>query len=402
MIKVVDMNIEKIREDFPVLNRKINSKPIIYFDNACMTLKPRPVIESMNRYYNEYPACAGRSNHKLARQVTEEVESSRKTIQKFFSAKKESEIIFTRNTTEGINLIANSFVKENDIILTTDKEHNSNLLPWQARKVRHIISNSKSDNTFDIEDYKKKIKGARLVSMVHTSNLDGTTIPEKEIIKIAHANGAYVMLDAAQSAGHREIDVRKLDVDFLACSLHKMLGPTGMGVLYGKQEIVEEMQPFMMGGETVTDSTYTTHKIEKLPERFEAGLQNYAGIIGAGEAVRYLSKTGLREIEKHENDMNKKLTDELAPEVKIIGPADSRLRSGIFSFIVPGADNHEIALMLDNNANIMIRSGAHCVHSWFNARGLKGSCRASLYLYNMKEECDIFIEELKKILKIVK
>lgn len=397
------MNVEKIRDDFPVLQRDLKGMPIIYFDNACMALKPFQVIKEMNKYYFEYGACAGRSNHKLARMVTDEIDNSRKTALKFFNARKESEIIFTKNATESINIVAHSFgLTNSDKIITTDKEHNSNLLPWQIIGVKHEIIKSNDDNTFDIEDYKEKIKGAKLVSMVHTSNIDGATIPEKEIIKIAHENGALVMLDAAQSAGHRAIDVKNIDVDFLACSVHKMLGPTGVGILYAKDELTDKMNPFITGGETVIDSTYETHHFEKSPKKFEAGLQNYSGIMGAGEALRYLKSIGMDNIEQHEHELNKILTDSLSGDVDIIGPKEAFLRSGIFSFNVGKTDSHEVALMLDNNANILIRSGAHCVHSWFNAHNMKGCCRASLYLYNTKEECQKFIEELKKIIKIVK
>ena len=396
------MNIEKIRKDFPILEKEIT-----YMDSACVSLKPRQVVEAINSYYNEFPACAGRSMHRLGTKVNKEIEKSRKAIAKFFNAKS-SEIIFTKNTTEGINLVASSLgLKKGDKVITTDKEHNSNLLPWQklAKKgIVHEIIKSNKDNTFNLEEFKNKIKGAKLVSVVHTSNLDGVTFPAKEIIKIAHENNALVMLDAAQSAPHKEIDVKKLDADFLACSGHKMLGPSGTGILYGKQHLLENMEPFIVGGDTVSETTYTTAEFEKPPEKFEAGLQDYAGIIGLGEAVNYLKKIGMKNIGNHEQRLNKRITDELLKieGVSRIGPADSAKRSGIISFNVKGCDHHEIALMLDKSANIMVRSGAHCVHSWFNAHNMKGSVRASVYIYNTEEECDIFIEQLKKIIKIVR
>jgi len=385
------MNLNQLRNDFPILK-----KNIIYFDSACMSLKPQQVIDAMNSYYLEFPACAGRSMHSLANKATEAVNQSRKDIAKFFNAK-EQEIIFTRNTTEALNLVANSFSKE-DKILTSDKEHNSNLLPWQSKQ--HAILFSNEDNTFNFEELNKKIKGTKLLSIVHTSNLDGVTNPIKEIIKIAHENETLVLIDAAQSAPHTEINVKKLDIDFLACSGHKMLGPSGIGCLYGKEDLLKELKPFLLGGETVIDSTYNSYQLEKVPNRFEAGLQNYSGIIGFAAATNYLRKIGLNNIEEHNIKLNKILSENLLPnkKIKLIGPKDYKQRSGIFSFNIENKDPHEIALML-NSMNIYIRSGAHCVHSWFNKINLKGSARASLYFYNTEEECKQFIENLNKILK---
>jgi len=390
------MNTEKIRKDFPVLNQK---KRVIYFDNACMSLRPVQVISKINEYYNEYPACGGRSYHKLGKKVTEEVNLARKEIKKFFNAKSEKEIIFTKNTTESINMIANSFEGK---ILTTDKEHNSNLAPWLSKKFKHEIVLSKKDNTFNIEDFKKKIKGTKLVSMVYTSNLDGTTIPAKEIIKIAHENKALVLLDAAQAAPHKEIDVKDLDVDFLACSGHKMLGPSGIGMLYGKEHLLKQLKPFIVGGDTVRNTTYNSVEFEDIPDKFEAGLQHYSGIIGFAEACRYLKKIGLNNINKHEIELNKFITNELLSYVELIGPEDAEQRAGIFSFNIKGIDPHHVAVALDSSSNIMIRSGQHCVHSWFNAHKMDGSARASLYLYNTKEEAELFVAEIKKFAKYLK
>lgn len=395
------MDVKKIRQDFPVLNKP---KPVIYMDSACMTMKPKQVIDAMNRYYNEFPGCGGRSMHKIGKKVTEEVMLVRIAAQKFFNAKTEKEIVFTKNTTESINLVAHSLgLNKDDIVISSDKEHNSNLLPWQFLGVKHEIVKSNPDGTFNLENFKKIMnKKVKLVAMVHTSNLDGTTTPAKEIIEIAHDNGALVLLDAAQSAPHKEVDVRKLDVDFLACSGHKMLGPTGMGILYGKYDLLEKLKPFLVGGDTVIDTTYTSAKMEKPPDKFEAGLQNYSGIIGLAEAMRYISNVGLKNIEKHEIGLNKIITDELIDIVELIGPRNSELRSGIFSFNIKGMDPHNIAMILDKSANIAIRSGAHCVHSWFNAHNMKGSARASLYLYNTEEECKIFVDEIKKIAKFLR
>ncbi|MCZ7392450.1 MAG: cysteine desulfurase [Candidatus Methanoperedens sp.] len=403
------MDIQKIRLDFPSLWKKWNGKYPIYFDNACMTLKPKQVMDAMNEYYNEYPVCGGRSLHKMAKKVDEKVIDAREKFQKFLGAEHPEEIIFTRNTTEGLNLVANSLdFEKGDIVLTTDREHNSNLIPWQIqarnRGIKHIVVYSNPDNTFNLEQFEEimsKNRDVRLVSMVHTSNLDGYTIPAKEIIRSAHEHDALVMLDGAQSAPHKPVDVRELDVDFFALSVHKMLGPSGMGVLYGKKHLLEELAPFIVGGDTVSDTTYEGAKFLPPPEKFEAGLQNYAGIIGCGAAVDYLGKIGLSNIESHEKRLNEIITEGIKDMhgLKIIGPQASSLRGGIISFTVEmlkGGDAHDIALVLDETENIEVRSGAFCVHSWFNYRKCEAAVRASLYLYNTEEEARKFIDMLGK------
>ena len=396
------MNIEKIRKDFKIYNKKIKGSLPIYLDSACVTLKPNQVIEAMNKYYNEFPACAGRSTHTFGRKITEEVHKARKTIQKFINAKRPNEIIFTRNTTEGINLIANSLkLKKGDIVLTSDKEHNSGLIPFMLLKNRGI--EHKTFQFGNLDDFKNKLtEDVRLISTVITSNLDGTSQPVKEIIKLAHKNGALVLLDGAQAIPHKETNVRKLDVDFLVFSGHKMLGPSGMGVLYGKLNLLKELKPFIMGGETVKNSTYDSFEIEDIPERFEAGLQNYSGIMGFDEAIRYLQKVKMKNIEKHEQELNQYISEKLSEMgITILGGSDPKKRSGIISFNIKGIHNHEVAGMLNESSNVMIRSGMHCVHSWFNAHHLDGSARISLYLYNTKDECDILIKEIKRIKSLV-
>ncbi|MCZ7356079.1 MAG: cysteine desulfurase [Candidatus Methanoperedens sp.] len=407
------MDIQKIRRDFPALSKKWNGKYPIYFDNACMTMKPGQVMDAMNEYYNEYPVCGGRSLHRMAKRVDEKVTWARDKFQKFLGAERPEEIIFTRNTTEGLNLVANCLdFKEGDIVITTDREHNSNLIPWQVQThrkgIRHIVVYSNPDNTFDLRGFEEtmnKTRNVRLVSMVHTSNLDGYTIPAKEIIKIAHDHGAIVMLDGAQSAPHKPVDVRGLDVDFFALSVHKMLGPSGMGVLYGKYDLLEEIAPFIVGGDTVSDTTYEGAKFLPPPEKFEAGLQNYAGIIGSGAAVDYLANVGLSNIVKHEEVLNRIITDGIKDidGLKIIGPQDPRQRSGIISFTVEfpkGGDAHDIAIVLDETENMAVRSGAFCVHSWFNYRKCEAAVRASLYLYNTEDEAKKFVDALRKIISL--
>lgn len=391
------MNVDKIRKDFPLLCQK---KPIVYFDSACTTLRPNSVLEKMKEYYELYPSCGGRSHHRLGERVTEEVLRARIAAAKFFGAKSESEIIFTRNTTEGINLIANSFKwKAGDRVLCSDKEHNSNLVPWLLAKQRGILKHEVF-RFGEISDFTRKVKGARLVSIVHSSNVDGTSQDVKEMIKIAHENGALVLLDAAQSAPHREVDVRKLDADFLVCSGHKMLGPSGIGILYGKMKLLEELNQFIVGGETVTNTSYTSFAPEEIPERFEAGLQDYGGIVGFAEALNYLKRVGLDGIERHEQMLNMRLTEGLVKlGVKILGPSDAGLRGGIVGFNVGKMNPHDVSLMLDS-FGIATRSGMHCAHSWFNGQGLKGSTRASLYLYNTEDEVDFMLGKMKEIAKL--
>jgi len=375
----------------------------------------------MDEYYRKFPACGGhgRSAHWFSFKVNEKVNEARETIRKFINAKSTNEIVFTRNTTEGINLVARSFnFKEGDEVLTTDREHNSNLCPWRFLEkkgvIKHRVVLSNEDNTFNLENFKGMINGdVKMVSMVHTSNLDGYTIPAEEIVRISHEHGAKVMLDGAQSAPHKPIDVQKLDVDFFAFSVHKMCGPTGMGILYGKEELLKNLEPFLVGGDTVEDTFYDKDPLYlEPPEKFEAGLQNYAGIIGAGAAVKYLLEIGLENISKHENELNEFLTENLSKykEFDIIGPKAPGLRGGILTLCVNkkgivevSEEARGIAGICNTWENIMLRSGEFCVHSWFNARNISREMekvRASLYLYNTLEECEILIKTLEKVLQL--
>lgn len=403
------MDIKRLRQDFPLLQDRDGRKPIIYFDNACQTLRPRCVLDAIDQYYTQSSACSGRSMHQLAAEVTRGVDQARAATAKFLNAPRKEEIVFTRNTTEGINLVANALhLQKDDVVLISDKEHNSNLIPWQmlAKKqgIQVKIVPSHPDNTFDLTAFEHLLgRQVKLVSFGYTSNLDGVTIPAPEIIKKAHQNGSLVLLDAAQAAPHRKINVKALDVDFIAFSGHKILGPSGMGVLFGKYQLLDSLDTFMVGGDTVSTSTYTSCEFLPPPEKFEAGLQDYAGIFGLGAAVKYLEEVGFDAIQKQELLLNEAITAEIKdiPRLKLIGPADARLRGGIVSFYIEGIDSHRIALMLDQMAAIMVRSGQHCVHSWFNAHQIKGSVRASFYFYNTLDEASQFTANLKKILKVL-
>ncbi|PIZ50797.1 selenocysteine lyase [Candidatus Woesearchaeota archaeon CG_4_10_14_0_2_um_filter_33_13] len=407
------VELTELRKDFTVLSRQINNKPIVYFDNACMSLRPKRVLEVMEEYYNKFPGCAGRSNHTISNEVGKAVDESREKIAKFFGADKHS-IIFTKNCTEAINLIANAFpFKSGDLVLTTDKEHNSNLLPWlrleKKWEIKHDWVESGVKNEFSMDNFIKKIteyKGkVKLVSIVHTSNIDGVTNPVKDIARVAHRHGAKVLLDCAQSAQHQEINIKKLGVDFIAVSSHKLLGPNGVGALISTKENLEQLNMFLVGGETVKDSTIVDFVPEDLPERFEAGLQNYPGIIGFAAAVEYLEKVGIRNIHKHVVKLNEIASKGLSTlkGITILGPKDAEKRSGILSFVIKGKNVHEVSLLLNNMHNIMVRSGAHCVHSWFNKEENKkslfkeGTIRASFGFYNTEEEVEKFVNAVKEI-----
>lgn len=399
------MNIDKIRSDFPILE----DSRVVYFDTACQSLRPQSVIDAITGYYEDLSACSGRSMHHLAAQVTQKCNESRVKLARFINAAKPEEIIFTRNTTEGINLVANSlFFKSGDVVLISDKEHNSNLIPWQklarTKGVTLKVIPSLPDNTFDLNAYAQLLREpVRLVALGMTSNLDGVTLPAADIIDLAHQHQALVLLDAAQTVPHHQLNVRALGADFAAFSGHKMLGPSGTGVLYGKYSHLELMEPFLVGGDTVSNSTYTSAEFLPPPEKFEAGLQDYGGIIGLGAAVDYLQKVGLNNIQKHELELNTLITNGLSdlPGIKFIGPSDPALRGGIITFYIEGIDSHRIALMLDQMQGVILRSGQHCVHSWFNAHQIKGSVRISCYLYNTLDEARLVVDAIHKIRKVL-
>jgi cysteine desulfurase / selenocysteine lyase len=403
------MDLEKLRRDFPMLAETKGHPPVAYLDNACQTLRPRVVLDAMNRYYVENSACGGRSMHRLAAEVSRECDAARTAVAAFINASRKEEIIFTRNTTEGINLVANSLdLRRDDVVLLSDKEHNSNLLPWQLLVRRRGIAlrfvPSREDNTFDLDAFEKLLDGkVKLVAVGFTSNLDGVTVPADSIIKKAHANGSLVLLDAAQTAPHRQIDVIDLDVDFLAFSGHKILGPSGTGVLFGRYRLLEELTPFMVGGGTVVSSTLDGCEFLPPPEKFEAGLADYAGIMGLGAAVHYLTAVGFDAIQKQDLLLNRCMTEGVQeiPRLSILGPADPALRGGIVSICMEGIDPHRLALMLDQMAGVMVRSGQHCVNSWFNAHHLPGSLRASVYFYNTIDEAELFVRSLQKIARVL-
>lgn len=400
------MNTNKIREDFPTLREE--DAPA-YLDNACVTLKPDCVIEAITEYYTKYPGCGGRSVHRYGTQVSKKVSDSRRSLASFINAPSVNEVIFTKNATQSINQIAHGMKwSEGDVVLTTDREHNSNLVPWlqleQEQGIDHRVVPSNADNTFDLESFEEICSEVgdklKLVSMSHVGNLDGVSTPIKKIAKVTHDHGALMAVDGAQSLPHMKVDVQDLDIDFIAFSIHKMCGPSGMGALWGKSDLLDDLRPIQSGGQTVVTTNYDSLQWAKPPARFEGGLGNFSGMIGTSAAIDYLAKMDMDAVHEHEVKLNKIMTSGVKDlnGIEIIGPEDASLRGGICSLLLHELPAHDIAILLDEAAAVMVRSGLHCVHSWFNDRGhTNGSLRASAYMYNTEEEAKLFSDTLEEI-----
>lgn len=411
---------KKIREDFPTLKRKIDGKSIVYFDSACNSLKPQQVIDALCYYYTNLGACGGRSIHSLARETTELRDDAREKIARHINSQNTNEIIWVRNTTEAINLIANAlhFEKGQEII-STNLEHHSGVLPFhkimKRKKLKLKIVEADQYGLFDIEDFEKIInKNTRLISIVHTSNTTGTTAPLEEIIKIAHDYGTLVLADDAQYFPHKKVDVQKSDVDFCAVSMHKALGPSGIGFLYGKEHLLKEMDSFLVGGDTIEDVKYIDGEVVPTylepPHKFEAGLQNYAGEIGSGAAIDYLDSIGMENIEAREHILTEKLQKALESisSITTVGPKDPSLRSGIVAFQMKNIETTgDIANYLDSDVEgnkIMIRAGAHCTnpfHYYIGITPSTGTARASIYVYNNENDIKLLKDALEDLDKIV-
>lgn len=394
------MDVERVRKDFPIFDQ---DRPPIYLDNACQSLRPRQVVEAMNEYYYEFPACGGRSVHRLATEVSIRMDKAREEIADFVGASDQECIVFTKSATESLNTVVKGFpFKKGDRVVTTDMEHNSNHVPWVqlGKKVgirRGIVPFSELEQG-NLEPLKEELeKGVRLLSVVHTNNVDGSTIPLKDVVELAHDHGALVMADGCQTVPHNALDLKDLDVDLYAWSMHKMLGPSGTGILYGKREVLEQVEPLITGGGGVSITTYDSADLLPIPDKFESGLQNYAGIIGSGAAVRYLSDIGMDDIVEHEHRLNALVTDEMSSidNLSILGPEDPARRGGILSFNLKGMHSHDIAMILDEIAGVMVRSGMHCVHPYFEAKGIDGCARSSFYLYNSEDEMKRFVEAVR-------
>ena len=403
------MDTEKIRKDFPILNVKVHGKPLIYLDNAATSQKPKAVIDSITNYYENYNANIHRSIHKLGEDATAAYEEAHKKVADFINADFE-EIVFTKNTTESINLLAYSLtqsLKPGDEIAISQMEHHSNLVPWQQLAIKNNLKlkfiEINKDGTLNNESIKKNItKKTKIVSVTHVSNVLGTINDVEKIGKIAHNNGAFFIVDGAQSVPHMPVDVKNLDCDFMAFSGHKMLGPTGIGVLYGKKELLENMPPFLYGGEMIKEVKFENTRFNDLPWKFEAGTMNIAEAIGLGAAIDYLNEVGMENIEKHEKELVKYAYEKLLEikELEIYGPSAEK-RSGLVAFNVKGVHAHDTAQILDGEG-IAIRAGHHCTMPLHSLLGISASARASFYLYNTKEEVDKLAEGIKKVIKVFK
>ncbi|MDO8581319.1 MAG: cysteine desulfurase [bacterium] len=409
----------KLRNDFPILKRKIHGKSLVYLDNAATTQKPRQVIDAVSRYYAQTNANIHRGIHTLAEEATEAYEGARKKIADFIGAKDPAEIIFVRNATEGINLVARSFVaprllfERSRELLLTEMEHHSNLVPWHVLQSKVESPKSKvllkfipvkKNGTLDYSKLDTLItKKTALVSVTHASNVLGTINNIPRIVKAAHAKGVPVLVDAAQSAPHMPIDVQKLGCDFLVLSGHKMLGPTGIGVLWGRRELLEAMPPFLGGGDMIRSVRYDGFEPNDLPWKFEAGTPNIAGAIGLGAAVDYLQKISMQNIRAHEMVLTKYALKNMQKisGLTIYGPQDSKKQTGVISFNLHGIHAHDLASICDREG-VAIRSGHHCAEPLVRKFGQNAMARVSFYLYNTKKEIDIFIDALKKAKEIFK
>jgi cysteine desulfurase/selenocysteine lyase len=410
MIEVLDaVELEEIRDDFPLLRQKVHGKPLIYFDNAATSQKPRIVIEALNDYYERYNANVHRGLHSLAERATKEYERARERIAKFINAPSPECVIFTHGTTEAINLVAYSWARNNlkkgDEILTTWMEHHSNTVPWyQACEqtgavIKRIELNP--DGTLHLDDLDKLITDrTKLVAITQQSNVLGTINPVRQIADAAHKKGALVLVDGAQSVPHMAVDVQALDADFFMFSGHKMCGPTASGILYGKRTLLEAMTPFMGGGEMIKEVWFDHANYNDLPYKFEAGTPNIAESIGLGVAVDYLQKIGMDKIRQHEKQITQYALGRLKelPEVTVYGPRDVEKRGGLVAFTLGDIHAHDIATFADQEG-IAIRAGHHCAMPLHKKLGLAATARASFYLYNTRDEVDVFIEMLQKTKK---
>lgn len=402
-------NIEKIRNDFPILNQLVHNKPLCYLDNAATTQKPQVVIDTINDFYSTTNSNIHRGVHYLSERSTQAYENTRTIVKDFINAKSEKEIIFTSGTTASINLVAQTFGRKfftvGDEVIITNMEHHSNIVPWQIlceekkAKLKVLPINDKGE--LQIERLNNLITDkTKLISVVHVSNSLGTINPINEIIKIAHQNNVPVLLDAAQSIQHIDIDVQKLDCDFLAFSGHKIYGPTGIGILYGKENLLEEMPPFMGGGDMISKVTFEETTFNELPFKFEAGTSNIAGAIGLGTAIEYVSKIGLKNIHQYESELLSAATQKISDidGIKIIGTAKEK--TSVLSFIIENIHPHDIGTFLDFEG-VAIRTGHHCTQPVMDFFKIPATSRASFAFYNTLDEIEQLTIALKKTIEVL-
>ena len=400
-------NINKVREDFPILSREVYGKPLVYLDNAATTQKPLMVLDAMRDEYLNVNANVHRGVHYLSQQATDLHEAAREKVRAFINARKIEEIVFTRGTTEAINLVAQSFcesqMKAGDEVIVTEMEHHSNIVSWQLQAmkrgivVKHIPITD--DGLLDLStiNYQLSTK-TKLISVAHVSNVLGTVNPVEEIIKTAHEHGIPVLVDGAQSAPHFKVDVQAMDCDFFAFSGHKMYGPTGIGVLYGKEEWLEKLPPYQGGGEMIDKVTWEKTTFERLPFKFEAGTPDYVATHGLAKAIEYISALGFEAIQQHEQELTHYCMEQLQTidGIKIYGPQLSTIKDAVVSFNVRDIHHLDMGTLLDR-LGIAVRTGHHCAQPLMDRLGISGTVRASFALYNTKEEIDTLVAGIRRV-----
>ena len=401
-------NINKVREDFPILSRQVYGRPLVYLDNAATTQKPLQVLDAMREEYLNVNANVHRGVHYLSQQATDLHEAARERVRRFIGAAKTEEIVFTRGTTEAINLVASTFclsqMQPGDEVVVTDMEHHSNIVPWQLQAmqrgivVKHLPISDEGNLCLDsLADL--LTEKARLVSVAHVSNVLGTVNSVADIVRLCHERGIPVMVDAAQSAPHTKINVGQLDCDFLAFSGHKMYGPTGIGVLYGKEAWLEKLPPYQGGGEMIDHVSWERTTFERLPFKFEAGTPDYVATHGLATAIDYIENIGLDNIEAHETELTRYCMEQLKAidGVTVYGPEEPH--DAVVSFNVAGVHHLDIGTLLDR-LGIAVRTGHHCAQPLMNRLGITGTVRASFALYNTREEVDIFVNGLRRVIQM--
>ncbi|MDR0769452.1 MAG: cysteine desulfurase [Dysgonamonadaceae bacterium] len=404
----MELNSEQIRKDFPILAQKVFGKPLIYLDNAATTQKPLSVIRRIEEIYSTINANVHRGVHRLSHLATESHEEARKTVQHYINAASSNEIIFTNGTTDSINLLAYSFCrsqcKPGDEIIITTMEHHSNIVPWQIQRdilgIEIKVAPIRENGEIHLEDIEELISSkTRLIALTHVSNVLGTINPVAEIIRLGHNYNIPVLIDAAQSIQHLPIDVQTLDCDFLAFSSHKIYGPTGIGVLYGKEQWLEKIPPYRAGGEMIAHVSFEKTTFNELPYKFEAGTPDYVGSSALGEAIRYIENLGLDKIRRYEEQLLQYATERLLQieDLQIIGTSPHK--SSVISFFVKGIHPYDMGMLLDQ-LGIALRTGHHCAQPLMDALGIEGTLRASFAFYNTEEDIDVLVEGIKKVVKI--
>ena len=403
------IDVERLRADFPILQRQVHGRPLVYLDNAATTQKPRQVIDALSQYYTSHNANVHRGVHLLSQIATDEYEGAREKVRAFFNAADVREIVFTRNSTEGINLVARSFgaarVREGDDVVISAMEHHSNIVPWQmlceAAGARLKVAPIDDRGELRLEELEALIgPRTRIVSVAHMSNALGTINPVDEIVRMAHRQGAAVLLDGSQAAYHMPVDVRAIGCDFYVATGHKLYGPTGIGVLYGTAAMLEELPPFLGGGDMIRSVTFERSTWNHLPHKFEAGTPDIAGAIGLGAALDYIESVGLPAIEAHERDLLEYATVALSeiPGLRLVGTA--RRKASVLSFVLDGIHPHDIGTIVDR-AGVAIRTGHHCAQPVMERFGVPATARASFAMYNTREEVDALAQAVVRVREVL-